>query len=196
MSPAERTGERLVLASIAALVLVRFFTEVAPVLPRAANFVDIPIVLALSIAALVHPAVHRRQKPHRAGCRSLDSHSLSAAPWRPSSIFPASTSPRRWSSSTESSARWLSTARSGRLWPVGRALAASRLLVALGLIQIVVVAGIDIPRFASSEQSRRHRRHVRHQRLSARLFPASLRNSSRRHVHPRAAAACARLRRC
>ncbi len=35
------------LASIAALVLVRFFTEVVPVLPRAANFVDIPIVLAL-----------------------------------------------------------------------------------------------------------------------------------------------------
>src|SRR5436190_3868213 len=37
ISPAERTGERLVLASIAALVLVRFFTEVAPVVPRAAN---------------------------------------------------------------------------------------------------------------------------------------------------------------
>src|SRR5919109_992675 len=30
ISPEERTGERLVLGSIAALVLVRFFTEVAP----------------------------------------------------------------------------------------------------------------------------------------------------------------------
>ncbi len=38
-----------------------------------------------------------------------------------------------------------------RLWPVGRALAASRLLVALGTVQLVVVAAIDIPRFASAK---------------------------------------------
>ena len=36
-----------------------------------------------------------------------------------------------------------------RLWPVGRALAASRLLVALGIVQLLVVVAIDIPRFAA-----------------------------------------------
>jgi hypothetical protein len=37
-----------------------------------------------------------------------------------------------------------------RLWPVGNALSASRLLVALGVTQLVVVALIDLPRFLES----------------------------------------------
>jgi hypothetical protein len=46
-------GRDLVLASIALLVVIRFFTEVVPVIPRAANFVDIPILVGLVVAAWV-----------------------------------------------------------------------------------------------------------------------------------------------
>ena len=45
-------GRNLVLGSIVLLVTIRFFTEVVPVLPRAANFIDIPIFLALALAAM------------------------------------------------------------------------------------------------------------------------------------------------
>src|SRR2546428_702763 len=37
-----------------------------------------------------------------------------------------------------------------RLWPTGNAMALSRLLVALGVIQLVVVFVIDLPRFVAS----------------------------------------------
>jgi hypothetical protein len=37
-----------------------------------------------------------------------------------------------------------------RLWPVGHALALSQLLVALGVLQLLVVAVIDLPRFVAS----------------------------------------------
>jgi hypothetical protein len=37
-----------------------------------------------------------------------------------------------------------------RLWPVGKAISLSRLLVALGVVQLLVVLAIDLPRFISS----------------------------------------------
>ena len=46
----------LVLAAIVLLVTIRFFTEVVPVLPRAANFIDIPIFLvAVGVVATQPP---------------------------------------------------------------------------------------------------------------------------------------------
>ncbi len=48
---ADALGRALVLGSIVLLVVVRFFTEVVPVVPRASNFVDIPIFIGLVATA-------------------------------------------------------------------------------------------------------------------------------------------------
>jgi transcriptional regulator with XRE-family HTH domain len=147
ISPAELTGERLVLASIAALVIVRFFTEVVPLVPRAANFIDIPIVAVLVVAALFRPPAREsrdllsRWVPALAvAFLALSAVSAVINPSRvdiaPALVFVYGVlSPL------------LVYGAVRRLWPVGRALAASRLLIALGVVQIVVVALIDIPRF-------------------------------------------------
>ena len=52
-------GKNLVLGSIVLLVTIRLFTEVVPLLPRAGNFVDIPIVLTLAVAATFVPTSRR-----------------------------------------------------------------------------------------------------------------------------------------
>jgi hypothetical protein len=149
ISPAEHTGELLVLGSIAVLVLVRFFTEVVPVVPRAANFIDIPIVLALVFAALLRPPV---QSPNDTLSRWLPTLglgflalsalaaivNLSRVDIAPALVFVYGVlSPL------------LIYGAVRRLWPVGRAIAASRLLVVLGIVQLLVVVTIDIPRFAA-----------------------------------------------
>jgi transcriptional regulator with XRE-family HTH domain len=150
ISPAELSGERLVLASIAALVIVRFFTEVVPLVPRAANFIDIPIVAVLVVAALFRPPVREsrdllsRWVPALAvAFLALSAVSAVINPSRvdiaPALVFVYGVlSPL------------LVYGAVRRLWPVGRALAASRLLIALGVVQIVVVALIDIPRFVGA----------------------------------------------
>jgi len=150
ISPAELTGERLVLASIAALVIVRFFTEVVPVVPRAANFIDVPIVAVLVVAALFRPPVRESRDllshwvpPLAVAFLALSAVSAVINPSRvdiaPALVFVYGVlSPL------------LVYGAVRRLWPVGRALAASRLLIALGVVQIVVVALIDIPRFVGS----------------------------------------------
>ena len=147
ISPAELTGERLVLASIAALVIVRFFTEVVPLVPRAANFIDVPIVAVLVVAALFRPPARESRDllsrwvpPLAVAFLALSAVSAVINPSRvdiaPALVFVYGVlSPL------------LVYGAVRRLWPVGRALAASRLLIALGVVQIVVVALIDIPRF-------------------------------------------------
>ena len=147
ISPAELTGERLVLASIAALVIVRFFTEVVPLVPRAANFIDVPIVAVLVVAALFRPPARESRDllsrwvpPLAVAFLALSAVSAVINPSRvdiaPALVFIYGVlSPL------------LVYGAVRRLWPVGRALAASRLLIALGVVQIVVVALIDIPRF-------------------------------------------------
>ena len=150
ISPAEHTGERLVLGSIAVLVLVRFFTEVVPVVPRAANFVDIPIVVALGVAALLRPPVHSTNDSLSRWLPALGFAflilSAVAAILNPSrvDIAPALV----FVYGVLSPLLVYGAVR--RLWPVGRAMAASRLLIALGIVQLLVVVTIDIPRFAAS----------------------------------------------
>jgi transcriptional regulator with XRE-family HTH domain len=147
----ERTGERLVLASIAALVLVRFFTEVVDVVPRAANFIDIPICAVLVSAALMRP-------PARGAGDWLSR-------WVPVlglgflilTVVAAVTNPSRVDIAPALVFVYgilsplLVYGAVRRLWPAGRALVASRLLVALGIVQLVVVAAIDIPRFVTEQ---------------------------------------------
>jgi hypothetical protein len=151
ISPAERSGERLVLFSIAALVLVRFFTEVLPVVSRAANFIDIPIVAVLALAAFFHPPARQSRDLLSRWVPTLGFAFLAlsalAAVVNPSrvDIAPALV----FVYGILSPLVVYGAVR--RLWPVGRALAASRLLVALGVVQIVVVILIDIPRFAAGD---------------------------------------------
>src|SRR5207244_3469649 len=55
LRPYDRVSRNFVLGAITLLVVIRFFTEVIPVIPRAANFIDIPIVLVLVLAAGARP---------------------------------------------------------------------------------------------------------------------------------------------
>ncbi len=62
-STMDRAGRAMVLGAIILLVVVRFFTEVVSVIPRAANFVDIPIFFTLAIgAAFVRPARNEQSR--------------------------------------------------------------------------------------------------------------------------------------
>jgi transcriptional regulator with XRE-family HTH domain len=153
--PAPRTddagGRTIVLGSLAALILIRFFTEVVHVLPRAANFVDVPIFALLVIAAGRRP----RSVTEEAGrspkflvggllVLAVCAVSVVANPGRvavgPALLFV-----------------YGFLAPLGvyyavyRLWPVGQALSLSRLVVALGIIELVVVAAIDLPEFLSDQ---------------------------------------------
>jgi transcriptional regulator with XRE-family HTH domain len=143
-------GHHFVLATVALLVLVRFFTEIVHLLPRAANFIDIPLFLTLGLAAA------SRTKDRSSGRR----HYLPTAPIVIAFI----------SLSTISVGLNLSRIEPGpvlvflysflaplgvyaavyRLWPAGKAASLSRLLVILGVIQVAVVGLVDLPRFASS----------------------------------------------
>jgi hypothetical protein len=140
------TGRDLVLASLSMLVLVRFFTEVVPVLPRAANFIDIPVFLVLSAAALTRPRTKARAMSLAMpvflflGLSALSvSVNLSRVAAGPVLVFLYG---------------FLAPIGVGaavyRIWPVGQAQSLSRLLVGLGAIQLLVVALIDLPRFISS----------------------------------------------
>jgi transcriptional regulator with XRE-family HTH domain len=146
----ERAGELLVLASIAALVLVRFFTEVVAVVPRAANFIDIPICAMLVSVALMRP-------PARGAGDWLSRWvPVLALGFLLLTVVGAVTNPSRVDIAPALVFVYgilsplLVYGAVRRLWPAGRALAASRLLVALGIVQLVVVVAIDIPRFVSS----------------------------------------------
>jgi transcriptional regulator with XRE-family HTH domain len=143
-------GRLLVLGAIVLLTTIRFFTEVVPVLPRAANFVDIPIFLTLVLAALLAspvPTGPRRWYLHLAlPCLAFvalcalsvlaNSGRVAAAPalvfvygfLAPVGVYVASYC----------------------LWPPGNALSLSRTLVGLGIVQLVVVALVDVPQFIGS----------------------------------------------
>jgi len=140
------TGRDMVLASLALLVLIRFFTEVIPVLPRAANFVDIPIFLVLSAAALTRP--HENRFP-----TSLIRLALPVTLFIILAAISVVLNLQRVAAGPalvflygflSPFAVYIAVYR---LWPPGNARTLSRFLLALGLIQLAVVALIDVPRF-------------------------------------------------
>ena len=141
-------GRDLVLGSIVLLVTIRFFTEVVPVVPRAANFIDIPIFLALALAAISMPS----GRPGRAYLRV----GLPAAAFIVLVIASATINSDRTSPAPALVflygflAPLAVYAAVYRIWPPGNAGSLSRLLVWLGLLQFVVVALVDLPRYASS----------------------------------------------
>jgi hypothetical protein len=136
----------LVLASLAVLVIIRFFTEVVHVLPRALNFVDIPIALTLGVAALAKPLSTMKSRYYMATAAfviaflfvSVFSVGLNLSRVAPGPVLVflyGFLAPIAVYASVY------------RLWPSGQAGVMSRFLVALGVIQLAVVALVDLPRF-------------------------------------------------
>ncbi len=142
------SGRELVLGSIALLVLIRFFTEVVPIVPRAGNVIDIPILTVLAIAAMAR------------GRQALGNGYIAVA--LPAAVF--------FGICALSAMLNLSRVAPGpvlvfiygflsplavyaavyRLWPPGNAISMSRLFVWLGVVQLAVVFTIDLPKFIVS----------------------------------------------
>lgn len=146
--PARSTeGATIVLVSIVLLVVVRFFTEVVPVLPRFANFVDIPIFALLGLAALTRAKAQERPTNRPivllsfgfvALCAISTIMNLSRVDIAPALVFVYGfLGPIAVYAAVHS------------LWPVGAAKRLSRLLVALCVLQLLIAFGIDLPLFLS-----------------------------------------------
>jgi transcriptional regulator with XRE-family HTH domain len=144
------SGSHLVLGSIAILVLVRFFSEVVHVFPKAATFVDIPIFLVLVIAASARPHDARQERKLAPSffvpaflffCLCVVSAILNI-----SRVAPAPAIVFLYNFLSPLGIYFAVY----RLWPVGNALSFSRLLVALGVVELIVVGVFDLPRFASN----------------------------------------------
>jgi transcriptional regulator with XRE-family HTH domain len=143
------SGRHLVLGSIALLVLVRFFTEVMPIVPRAANFIDIPIFVLLGAAVMTQTRENQRGRSYMPValpavlflwiCALSALVNLSRVAPGPVLVFIYG---------------FLAPlgvyAAVYRLWPSGNARSASRLVFALGVVQLLVVLTIDLPRFVAS----------------------------------------------
>jgi transcriptional regulator with XRE-family HTH domain len=143
-------GRDLVLGAIALLVLIRFFTEVVPFIPRAANFIDIPIFLALALAAMSRP--QRLSRP--SGYLSL------AGPlflFIAACVISVALNPSRVEPGPVLVFLYGFLAPFGVyaavhcLWPPGQAASLTRLLIGLGVAQLVVVAAIDLRRFVQTQ---------------------------------------------
>ena len=141
-------GRNLVLGAIALLVTIRFFSEVVPVVPRAANFIDIPVFVTLLIAAMFVPASRPGSTYLRIGAP--------AAAFLVLAIVSATINSERTAPAPVLVfiygflAPLAVYAAVYRIWPPREAGALSRLLVWLGLLQLAVVALVDLPRFATS----------------------------------------------
>jgi transcriptional regulator with XRE-family HTH domain len=141
-------GRGVVLGSIALLVLIRFFTEVVPIVPRAANFIDIPIFVVIGLAAMAKAT----QRPGR----TYMGVALPALIFLGICALSAMVNLARVEPGPALVFIYGFLAPLGvyaavyRLWPAGYAVSLSRLIVALGVVQLLVVCVIDIPKFVAS----------------------------------------------
>jgi DNA-binding XRE family transcriptional regulator len=138
-----------ILFSLALLLVVRFFTEVFGFLPAAGNFIDIPLLGLLALLA----ATQKR-----------DTHLIAR---RSSFMLPVFAFVLICTASVLANGTRVEPApvlvflygflgpvgfylATYRLWPAGEAIALSRLLIGLGVLELLVVVAIDLPRFATS----------------------------------------------
>jgi hypothetical protein len=137
-----------VLGAIVLLVTIRFATEVLPFLPRVANFVDVPLFVALMLAAAAVPA--------RRGGRAYLALGLPAT-----AVLLLAVASALLNAGHVQPAPLLVFvygflaplavyAAVYRVWQPGHAASLSRVLVALGLLQLAVVAVHDLPRFVTT----------------------------------------------
>jgi transcriptional regulator with XRE-family HTH domain len=134
----DRFAVAVVLLSLIGLVVVRFFTETVPVLPRAFNVIDIPILFVL-----VFLAMWRRRAP---GARSATQRWVMGVALGLVLLMVVATltNPTRvdvgpalvFAYGVLSPIVAFGAVR--RLWPAGHAMAASRVLVGLGVLQLVI----------------------------------------------------------
>jgi hypothetical protein len=131
------------------LVCVRLFTEVYSVLPRAANFIDIPIFLVLAFAAMLVPTGRAPGRAYlRLGVPSIAFVVLA--------ILSGVVNAERTEAAPVAVflygflAPFAVYAAVYRIWPQGNARALSNTLVLMGVLQLVVVAAVDLPRFVDS----------------------------------------------
>jgi hypothetical protein len=143
--PVGVVGRQVTLASIALLVGIRFFTDVVSLLPGMVKVVDIPLLGVLVVVALTRPVSTSSGKFFGVGLAFLGMVVLSLvcnlgrlAPW-PSLLFV-------YGFLGPLVAYWATW----RIWPAGNAASLTRLIVQLGVLQFVVVAFFDLPRFLSS----------------------------------------------
>ena len=150
-SSASSRGSTLVLVSLGTLVLIRFFTEVVGVLPRAFNFIDVPLLALLVVTAAAHPAPSNEYRDE--ATRYLPAAVLFlvlcviATIANPSRVQAGPVLVFVYGFLGPLILYWAVY----RLWPPGAALSLSRLLVGLLFVQFAVVALIDVPRFLSSD---------------------------------------------
>ena len=148
----DRAGVVLVLSAITILVCVRFFTEVYKLVPRAANFLDVPIFIALVLGALLLPSISARVDRRHAFVFLFPALIFLVA-----CAFATLVNPTRVALPPALVFIYGFLAPIGvylavyRIWPAGAALSLSRLLVILALVQLVVVAAVDVPRFIPSQ---------------------------------------------
>ena len=136
----------LIALSLASLVMIRFFTEAVPILPRFANFIDLPIFVAVVIAAVLRPAgdqhVRAVAPPLLLGyvfvvvCAVSMLTNISRVDVAPALMFV-------YGVAGPLVLCWAVY----RLWPAGSSLSLSRLLVALGVLEIVLVFTVNVPQF-------------------------------------------------
>jgi transcriptional regulator with XRE-family HTH domain len=145
-----QSGRDLVLVSISLLVLIRFFTEIVPILPRAANFIDIPLFVILALAGLL------RSRSFRGAGSAYIGFAVPVFLFLALCAFAVTLNPSRVEPGPVLVFLYGFLAPIGvyaaayRLWPAGNALRLSRLLVALAAVELLVVFLIDLPRFISS----------------------------------------------
>jgi hypothetical protein len=136
----------VVLAALTLLVVIRFFTELVPVLPRAANFIDIPIFMVLLLASLQRPAASLRSRRvafvlavgllFLVMCAISTMTNLSRVDLAPALVFVYGLAgPVGVFYAVH------------RLWPPGSSKSLSRLLVLLGLLQLVIVFFVNLPQY-------------------------------------------------
>jgi transcriptional regulator with XRE-family HTH domain len=146
---ARPTRRNVVVASLALLVTIRFFTEVLHVFPRPVKLVDIPVlILLLGVAA----AVPRARKQDENAFRYLAPGgifllvalvsimaNLNRVATGPTILFLYGFL-----------APILVYVAVYQLWPTGNTLTMSRLLVGLAVTQVIVVAVVDLPLFLAT----------------------------------------------
>lgn len=144
-TPGIGPGTLLVLGSLVLLVVIRFFSEVVEVLPGFTNFVDIPIFAMILFAAALSPPMAReiRRLPTMLGlagflfvvvCAISTLVNLSRIDVAPALVFVYG--------NIAPVALFFAIYK---LWPPGSSLRLSRVLVALGLLQLAVAFLIDLP---------------------------------------------------
>jgi hypothetical protein len=140
------TSHYIVLASLAAIISVRFFTEELNVLPRAANFIDIPFLLVVGCAAIIQRSTARdalqQSTIFALSIVFLVFVAVSAlVNTGRVDVFPALTFVYGFLSPP---AFYLAVYR---LWAPGRARAVSQLLVFLAIVQFTTIVFFDLPKF-------------------------------------------------